>query len=402
MASLGGYVADRLQRNISQWLKTFNIHRRVDQIEMGQGAGAALLAGRWLEASFLATEWSGDAFLRQRSSGMLDRILGAQRPGEGPPFPEMAKADTQAIAGAMNTAAALWGNGPAAALADRMGGVSPVDRQGLDAAAVVRLTETERISAILPELSRVLDRTGDGVWGDAIEGLLWNQILACQSLEGDGFRAINPFRGATSEFGGEKAGSAGALMLAQVPWLYYAAAGDRIWVHQYGASEVNLRPGGKAARLVQVTSYPDGEDVALEIRSGSGEFELRLRIPGWCSAPSMQLNGVPQVIQAERGYAKLRRTWQSGDRIDLHFPMPLRQESELRRGPLLYYRNGSPLTKVLLQSLRPLPVGGPLGPAYEIRVILEGRPEATALLRPFALLGREVPGVEYTTALLMD
>lgn len=81
MALFTGFVSDRLRRNVSQWLKTFDIHRHVGLIEIGQGSGAGLLAGRWLEAAVRATEWDGDPFLRQRASGMLDRILGPNAPG---------------------------------------------------------------------------------------------------------------------------------------------------------------------------------------------------------------------------------------------------------------------------------------------------------------------------------
>jgi len=95
-------------------------------------------------------------------------------------------------------------------------------------------------------------------------------------------------------------------------------------------------------------------------------FALALRIPGWCHAPKLKVNGkvIPLAGITRKGYAKVRRTWSAGDKIELLLPMPgervvtppaARQvcgRVALKRGPLVYclesVDNGADLNDVRL------------------------------------------------------
>ena len=398
MARVRGFLGDRLERNLSQYLKTFDIHRHVGLIENGGGNGAGLIAGRWLEASFRAVELSGEAFLRQRAWGMLDRILGSAR-GQGAPFPEMGREDEEALAGALQAAAKFWQNGPAQILAERLAerlaqrlAERGSGRQRLEAAAVVRITETERLAAVLPELQEMLTLTRDGIWGDAIEMLLWHQVPGCQTFEGDGFRVAAGFAGGPGELAGERVGAAGALMLARVPWMFYESEAGRVWVHQYGLSEALVGVGGKRVKIEQTSVFPGPEVV---VRPGPGEYELRLRIPGWAEKVSLVLNGAEMPVAAERGYVGIARQWQAGDEVRLRVPAApgwvRREDGEFAfwLGPLLYcVRWGEPL-RVRRRGIEPVIVTPPEqpGPAYRLRMILESGREADARAEPFARSG---------------
>ena len=48
-------------------------------------------------------------------------------------------------------------------------------------------------------------------------------------------------------------------------------------------------------------------------------FPLFLRIPGWCDAPKMAVNG--KAVASAKGWTTVDRTWKKGDRIRLEFPM---------------------------------------------------------------------------------
>jgi DUF1680 family protein len=49
---------------------------------------------------------------------------------------------------------------------------------------------------------------------------------------------------------------------------------------------------------------------------------LRLRIPGWCKAYELTVNGQAADAPVEKGYAVLNRKWHDGDRIALNMSMP--------------------------------------------------------------------------------
>src|SRR5690606_26059090 len=77
-----------------------------------------------------------------------------------------------------------------------------------------------------------------------------------------------------------------------------------------------------------------------------------LRIPGWCEQHSLAINGAEVAAPVVKGYARLKRTWQSGDMIQLDLPMPVTRiyadprvqanngRVALQRGPLVYCLEG--------------------------------------------------------------
>ncbi len=106
---------------------------------------------------------------------------------------------------------------------------------------------------------------------------------------------------------------------------------------------------GKDVRLVQKTAYPWEGDISLTLEGEcQGEFSLYLRIPGWCDAPALEVNGtaIPGTIAGS--YAEIRRQWSPGDIVRLSLPMDVRLmeshpyvaentgKAALMRGPLAY------------------------------------------------------------------
>jgi DUF1680 family protein len=78
-------------------------------------------------------------------------------------------------------------------------------------------------------------------------------------------------------------------------------------------------------------------------------WSLALRIPQWCSAPTLTVNGVSVSIASRtKGYVILQRDWKAGDRVELVLPMEVqlvRSASRIRetfgkvavqRGPLVW------------------------------------------------------------------
>jgi DUF1680 family protein len=109
--------------------------------------------------------------------------------------------------------------------------------------------------------------------------------------------------------------------------------------------------GGTRLALEQVTHYPWKEKVVIKVRPDRPAlFTLALRVPGWCRNPRLEVNGKRVALKpvVKKGYARIRRTWRKGDRVELRLPMPVerieahpsvRQDAgrvALQRGPVVY------------------------------------------------------------------
>lgn len=93
----------------------------------------------------------------------------------------------------------------------------------------------------------------------------------------------------------------------------------------YGPCKVRTRLSGQTVGLNVDTDYPFEETVTITFQlEKSASFPLELRIPGWCRAPSLSLNGETLTFEVnERGFVRLERNWQPRDSLTLHFPMSL-------------------------------------------------------------------------------
>lgn len=104
--------------------------------------------------------------------------------------------------------------------------------------------------------------------------------------------------------------------------------------------------GGSARlRLAVDGDYPFQEEVRMHLKlDRPTAFAVSLRIPGWCEAPEVAVNGEPVFIGAapQDGYIRLQREWRDGDRIELRLPMEARMQKRhlgavnVERGPLVY------------------------------------------------------------------
>ena len=141
----------------------------------------------------------------------------------------------------------------------------------------------------------------------------------------------------------------------------HAKHGESIWWEQDGGLTANLyipseaRWAARGAVLRMETAYPFGEQVGIVLAALDklGAFALSLRIPGWCTAPSLTVNGTPVPAPVRAGYIAIRHDWQAGDRIDLTLPMMLRLEATpddpdtvaLLRGPTVLAADLGPADK---------------------------------------------------------
>nr|WP_243852957.1 glycoside hydrolase family 127 protein [Sphingomonas naasensis] len=138
----------------------------------------------------------------------------------------------------------------------------------------------------------------------------------------------------------------------------HAKHGESIYWHDDATLFVNLFIRSTAAwkeRGLEValdTGYPFSEQVSLRVtRAPRRATAIALRVPGWCDAPVLTLNGQPQPLERATGYARLDRHWRAGDRIDLTLPMRVRTEATPDDPRMLAWLSG------------PLVLAADLGPA---------------------------------------
>jgi hypothetical protein len=266
-------------------------------------------------------------------------------------------------------------------------------------------------------------RTGEGRYLDVLEQTLYNGFLSGVSLSGDSFFYQNPLEAA-----GKTARSAYfevaccpanlARLLAQIPGLVYAQREDTLSVNLFVASRARVKLEGSPVSLTQETRYPWEGRVTLRVEpERPTEFSLALRVPGWtgegplpgdlyrflpvaAEPVRLAVNGEPVVFPFDRGFARLRRAWKAGDRVELALPMPVRRvrahagvaenagKLALQRGPLVYCAEGADNGGRVLDLA--LPLEAELGHEYRPELL-----EGLEVIRGKAGRGREFVAIPY-------
>jgi DUF1680 family protein len=107
---------------------------------------------------------------------------------------------------------------------------------------------------------------------------------------------------------------------------WHDAAG--LYVNLFMPSELDWKEKGLKVR--QETKYPDEPRTSLAITAAHPvEMALRVRVPAWLrSAPTVKLNGRTLEASAAPGsYLTIKRTWKTGDRVEMELPMHLSMEA---------------------------------------------------------------------------
>jgi len=107
----------------------------------------------------------------------------------------------------------------------------------------------------------------------------------------------------------------------------YFHSNDALWVNLFIPSELTWREKGLTLR--QETRYPEDDKVSFTVKAETPvNFALRLRHPDWAERIVVVINGRGQMVDLTRGsFITIRRTWKTGDRVELTIPMSLRLEA---------------------------------------------------------------------------
>jgi len=220
--------------------------------------------------------------------------------------------------------------------------------------------------------------TGDAAYLDVMERVMYNGVLSGVSLDGTLFFYPNPLESdGKYQFNKGRAGRAPwfgvaccpgnvSRFLPSVPGYVYATKGDVLYVNLFVAGEAKIDLGGKPVEIKQDTRYPWDGTIRLTVDpERKVEFALHVRIPGWAqdrpvptdlyryeergtAKATIRVNGRLVALDLDKGFARIRRTWKKGDRVEIVLPMEARRVAAhpsvkddegfvaVERGPLVY------------------------------------------------------------------
>jgi len=213
---------------------------------------------------------------------------------------------------------------------------------------------------------------GESKYYDVLERSLYNGLISGVSLDGGKFFYPNPLESMGQHqrqawFGCACCPSNISRFVPSLPGYVYAVKDRAVYVNLFLSNTSNLTVAGKKVALTQSTGYPYCGDINIKVdRNSCGQFDLKIRIPGWLkSRPlpgelysysdnkrlgySIKVNGVEaEGTVTEDGYFTIPRKWKKGDEVTIHFDMEPRtvRASEkveadrgmvsIERGPIVY------------------------------------------------------------------
>ncbi|MGA2857904.1 MAG: beta-L-arabinofuranosidase domain-containing protein [Candidatus Sulfotelmatobacter sp.] len=215
----------------------------------------------------------------------------------------------------------------------------------------------------------MLMATGDGLWADRVERACLNAGMGCLKKDWKAlqyFSCPNQFLATLNSdhnvliHGGRLmsfqpnpgedsaccAGNVHRVFPNYVIRMWMKDADDGLAATLYGPSKLSTTVGKdrREIEIVQETDYPFGEKIDFIIGTKQPvEFPLSLRIPEWCSAPALAMNGKPIPLPPiNRGFVQLRRRFRANDKISLTLPMKFSTSRwpqngiGIEHGPLVY------------------------------------------------------------------
>ncbi len=239
--------------------------------------------------------------------------------------------------------------------------------------------------------------TGNAKYADMVELESYNSALDGISLDGRKFFYCNKLNMDTVNRHDEHSGVRTTFLfccssnvvrfVAGIGRWIYAKDSKGLYVNLFIGSKVNTVAGGQTMDVRQITHYPWNGDITFVFDQGtSRKMNLNIRIPSWLrsarpipdglyyfgsghrdgSSYRIRINGVKTTAKVmTNGYVTLSRKWNQGDRIEVHFDMPVKRaytnalvkanqgRVALMRGPLLYSLEGTDNHFDVLKMLLP-------------------------------------------------
>ncbi|MFC1731482.1 glycoside hydrolase family 127 protein [candidate division KSB1 bacterium] len=213
---------------------------------------------------------------------------------------------------------------------------------------------------------------GDAKYIDVMERTIYNALIDGISLDGALFFYPNPLESVGQHqrspwFSCACCTGNVTRFVASVPGYVYAMRDNDLYVNLYAGGEGTVDINEHPVTVVQETRYPWNGAVTITVNPDDGKekFALMLRVPGWAQnkpVPSdlyrylytsdesvtFAVNNETVTPDISKGYARIHRTWETGDIVALNLPMPVRRvvakdsveadrgKVALQRGPIVF------------------------------------------------------------------
>jgi hypothetical protein len=213
----------------------------------------------------------------------------------------------------------------------------------------------------------LLCATGEARYGDGLERVLYNGLLAVKPPDANGdypyYSSYGP-RSRKVYYQSKWPCCSGTLIQGVADYVrnIYFHTAQGVAVNLFAPSELSWNHDGEALTLTQQTEYPLGDKVSMRVGCAhAARFELAIRIPDWLARPPRLLvNGRAISIERRRGFAVLNRRWSNGDIVTLELEQDFRTEAiddlhpetmAVLRGPLVYVEVNPPGDGSVLDAL---------------------------------------------------
>lgn len=208
--------------------------------------------------------------------------------------------------------------------------------------------------------------TGDMTWADRCETVAFNALPAAFTADMGALRYLIAPNQPVSDGANHAPGIAnGGGMFLMSPhrhrccqhnaghgWpyfaqhLWFATPDNGLAATLYSASAVTAKVGNDATVTIREdTAYPFDDTIRFTIvLEDTATFPLYLRVPAWCEAAEIAINGEVVDSAPPAGLVRIAREWADGDTVTLRLPMEVRVTEwptnhgfvSVDRGPLTY------------------------------------------------------------------
>jgi len=205
----------------------------------------------------------------------------------------------------------------------------------------------------------------DAKYADLYEETMYNALLGSIDLDGKNFFYDNPLSASVARYPWHTCpccvGNIPRTLLMIPTWTYVKSS-DGIYVNMFIGSTIKVeKVAGTDVEMIQKTDYPWSGKVTIIVNPVlSKTFSLYIRMPNRSTSrlytpvplveglKSLSVNGKPMKVIPDKGYAVIKRTWKTGDRVDIELPLEVqviaadpRIEANmgriaLRYGPMIY------------------------------------------------------------------